>query len=317
MGRITPYPAGRGRFVPYETGAEGGRKVTENIEVAVLGTGIMGAAMARNLLKAGMEVRAWNRSREKAEPLAGDGAAVGGSPAEAADGADFLITMLSDAGAIEEVVGEGVLSALAEGGIWLQTSTVGVEGNERLARISDEAGVTYVDAPVLGTKEPAEQGQLVVLASGPEEARERCAPVFEAVGSKTVWLGEAGAGSRLKLVVNNWIVGLLGTLAETIALARATGVDPAKFLEVIEGGPLGLPYAQTKGRMMIEEDFPTSFSARLARKDVGLVRDAAEANGLKLALAEAVAARFDEAIDAGHGEEDMAAIYRATRPGRG
>ena len=287
--------------------------------IAVLGTGIMGAAMARNLLSAGMEVRAWNRSREKAEPLADDGATVADRPAEAAEGAGFVLTMLADADAVTEAArGEdGALSALPEDGVWLQTSTVGLEGQEKLAGIADEHGVYYVDAPVLGTKEPAEQGQLIVLASGPEEVRERCEPVFDTVGSKTLWLGAAGAGSRLKLVTNNWIVGLLGALAETISFAEALGVDPNRFLEVIEGGPLGVPYAQMKGQMMIEEEFPTSFSANLAHKDANLVLQAAEANGLRLPLTEAAAERFDEAIYAGHGEEDMAAIYRATRPDRG
>lgn len=288
--------------------------MADNATVAVLGTGIMGSGMARNLLSAGMEVRAWNRSREKAEPLADDGATVVDSAAEAADGADFVLTMLSDAEAVAEVVNDGVLSGLADGGGWIQTSTVGVEGNGRLAEIAEKHGVPYVDAPVLGTRQPAEQGQLIVLASGPDEARKKCGPIFDAIGSKTLWIGEAGAGSRLKLVVNNWILGLLATLAETISLARATGVDPNDFLETIEGGPLGLPYAQMKGRMMIEEDFPTSFSAKLARKDVGLVLEAAGAEGLHLALAEAVAARFDEAINAGHGEEDMSAIFEAVKP---
>ena len=285
-----------------------------NTSVAVLGTGIMGAAMARNLLKAGMEVRAWNRSREKAEPLAEDGATVADSPAEAAEGADFLLTMLADADTIADVVDGGVLSALSGDGVWLQMSTVGIEGTERLEGLARESGVAYVDAPVLGTKGPAEGGQLVVLASGAEEVRERCERVLDPMASKVLWLGPAGAGSRLKLVVNNWIVGLLGVLAETISLAEATGVDPKRFLEVIEGGPLGLPYAQMKGKMMIEEDFPTSFSLKLARKDAGLVLDAARAHGLEMAVAEAVAARFDEAIGSGHGEQDMAAVYEATKP---
>ena len=288
--------------------------MAENTTVALLGTGIMGAAMARNLLGAGIKVRAWNRSTEKAEPLADDGAAVVEDPTEAAQGADLLLTMLADADAIDEVVRDGVLPALAEGAVWLQMSTVGEKGNATLAHLALENGVAYVDAPVLGTKAPAEQGQLVVLASGPEDVRERCEPVFGAVGGKTVWLGEAGEGSRLKLVVNNWIVGLLGVLAETVAFARATNVDPQKFLETIEGGPLGLPYAQMKGAMMIEEDFPTSFSAKLARKDATLVLEAAEARGLDLAVASAVAARFDEAIEAGHGEDDMAAVYEAAKP---
>jgi 3-hydroxyisobutyrate dehydrogenase len=280
----------------------------------VLGTGIMGAAMARNLLKAGMEVRAWNRSREKAKPLAEDGATVADSPAEAAEGADFLLTMLADADTIADVVDDGVLSALSDGGVWLQMSTVGIEGTERLEGLAREGGVALVDAPVLGTKAPAEGGQLIVLASGPEEVRERSEAVFEPMASKVVWLGEAGAGSRLKLVVNNWIVGLLGVLAETISLAEATGVDPERFLETIEGGPLGLPYAQMKGNMMIEERFPTSFSLKLARKDAALVLDAARANGLEMSVAEAVAVRFDDAISSGHGDEDMAAVYEATKP---
>ncbi|MDQ4126779.1 MAG: NAD(P)-dependent oxidoreductase [Actinomycetota bacterium] len=287
--------------------------MAEDKTVAVLGTGIMGAAMARNLLKAEISVRAWNRSREKAEPLARDGAEIVEDPAKAAENADFLLTMLPDASIVEEVVGGGVLPALSENGVWLQMSTVGEEGNERLSRVAAEEGVAYVDAPVLGTKGPAEEGQLIVLASGPEGIRDRCEPVFGAVGGKTVWLGEAGEGSRLKLVLNNWIVGLLGVLAETVAFARATGVDPAKFLETIQGGPLGLPYAQIKGKMMIEEDFPTSFSTRLARKDAALVLDSAEARDLRLQIAEAVAARFDAAIGAGYGEEDMAAVHEAVK----
>ena len=287
--------------------------MADGTKVAVLGTGIMGAAMARNLLSEGMEVRVWNRSREKAEPLKEDGAEVTGSQTVAARGADFLLTMLADAEAIEEAVAGDVLPALAEGGVWLQMSTVGGDGSGRLAEMANEHGVPYVDAPVLGTRQPAEQGQLVVLASGPEDVRERSEIIFDAVGSKTIWLGEAGAGSRLKLVTNNWIVGLLGVLAETVAFARSIGVDPSMFLETIEGGPLGLPYAQLKGNMMIEEDFPTSFSARLARKDAGLVLGTAEAHDLRMPVAEAVAARFDEAIKAGHGEEDMAAVYRAAK----
>lgn len=275
--------------------------------IAVLGTGIMGAPMARNLLSAGFDVRVWNRTTEKARPLADDGATVAESPEEAASGADVLLTMLADADAVAEPA-ESALGSLSDGATWVQTSTVGVEGNDRLADLAANRSVTYVDAPVLGTKQPAEQGQLVVLASGPQSAEQRCAPVFDAIGSKYVWLGEAGAGSRLKLVVNNWIAGLLGLLGETISLARATGVEPQRFLETIEGGPLDLPYAQMKGKMMLDGDYPTSFSARLARKDVGLVLDAARSGGLDPAIAEAVARYFENAIATGHGEEDMAAI---------
>lgn len=276
-------------------------------EIAVLGTGIMGAPMARNLLSAGFGVRVWNRTTDKARPLANDGAIVAESPEEAASGADILLTMLADADAAAEPA-ERALGSLSGEEIWVQSSTVGIEGNDRLAGLAADRGIAYVDAPVLGTRQPAEQGQLVVLASGPRDAESRCAPVFDAIGSKYVWLGEAGAGSRLKLVVNNWIAGLLGLLGETVSLARATGVDPKSFLQTIEGGPLDLPYAQMKGNMMLDGEYPTSFSARLARKDVGLVLDAARSGGLDPAIAEAVARYFENAIAAGYGEEDMAAI---------
>ncbi|BBL80973.1 3-hydroxyisobutyrate dehydrogenase [Rubrobacter xylanophilus] len=283
----------------------GGRIVT------VLGTGIMGSAMARNLLEAGMEVRVWNRTREKAEPLAAEGARVADSPRGAARGADILITMLADADAVERAVGEGVLETLAPGAVWLQTSTVGIEGTRRLQRIALEQGVAYVDAPVLGTREPAEAGELVVLASGPEEVRPDCEPVFEAIGKKTLWVGPVGAGTRLKLVVNGWITGLLGVLGETFALAERLGVDPSSFFEAVEGGPLDLPYARVKGKMMAEREYPTSFSVRLARKDVALILEAA--GSLRLPVCEAVAYHLDRAAGAGHAEEDMAALYEGVR----
>lgn len=279
--------------------------------VAVLGTGIMGSAMARNLLRSGMEVRVWNRTRQKAEPLAADGAGVAESPREAAQGAGILITMLADTAAVERAVGEGALEALAPGAVWLQMSTVGVEGTRRLQRMALERGVAYVDAPVLGTREPAEAGELVVLASGPEEVRPECEPVFEAIGRRTLWVGPVGAGTRLKLVVNAWITGLLGVLGETFALAERLGVDPSLFFEAVEGGPLDLPYARTKGKMMAEGEYPTSFSVKLARKDVGLVLEAA--GDLRLPVCEAVAYHLDRAAEAGHAEDDMAALYEGVK----
>ncbi len=168
--------------------------------LAVLGSGIMGAPMARNLAGAGWKVRAWNRTREKAEPLAEHGVTVCDTPAEAVSGAGIALTMLSDAGAVQEAA-RGMLDALEDGAVWIQTSRVGLQWTDRLAALAAERAVPFVDAPVLGTKQPAEQGKLIVLASGPSEERARCGPVFDAIGSKTLWLGEAGAGSRLKIVV--------------------------------------------------------------------------------------------------------------------
>ncbi|GHF38749.1 3-hydroxyisobutyrate dehydrogenase [Amycolatopsis bartoniae] len=277
--------------------------------VAVLGTGIMGGPMAANLAAAGLTVRAWNRSREKAELLAGRGVEVVDEPREAVADADFVLTMLSDGPAVHEVAER----ALTGSPVWIQASTVGVEWTGKLAALAEKAGVAFVDAPVLGTKQPAEQGKLVVLASGPEEQRERCAPVFDAIGARTLWLGPAGNGSRLKLVANAWVLALTNATAESVALAQQLGLDPKLFLDAISGGALDSPYAHAKGGAMISGEFPLSFSAEHAAKDARLVLDAA--GPLDLGSVRAALAHLEAAIEAGHGEQDMAVLHRGTRQG--
>jgi 3-hydroxyisobutyrate dehydrogenase len=279
------------------------------MRVAVLGTGIMGAPMARNLAAAGHEVTAWNRTAEKAEGIEGVSAA--GSVAEAVREVDAVITMLSDGDAVEAVAAEA-LEAM-DGAVLVQTSTIGPEATARLAERAAQAGVPFVDAPVLGTKGPAEEGKLIVLASGPEEVRERVQPLFDAIGAKTLWLGEAGAGSRLKLVINTWLLALTEGLAEAIALAEALDVDPQTFLDAIDGGPVGAPYANLKGKLMIERDFPPSFPLELALKDARLALAAAEEQGLRLGALAAVAEQMERAVEAGHGKADMAATIHASR----
>jgi 3-hydroxyisobutyrate dehydrogenase len=281
--------------------------------VAVLGAGIMGAPMARNLLGAGFQVRVWNRSAAKAQALAGDGAGAADTPAAAVHEAGLVLTVLADGEAVQEVMRDAA-PAMPEGSVWLQMSTVGEKATEALARLAAEHGIAFVDAPVVGTKQPAEEGKLVILASGPGDALDRAQPVFDAVGSKTLRLGEAGAGSRMKLVTNSWIVGLVEALAETISLAESVGVEPAKFLEVIDGGPLSPVYAQVKGKMMVERDFPTSFPLKHSLKDARLVLDAAEGTGVELPVIEAVARQMERAAKAGHADEDMAATIYASAP---
>src|SRR4051794_7057803 len=276
--------------------------------VAILGTGTMGAPMARNLARAGLEVHAWNRSREKAEPLSDDGVTVHDEAAEAVAGADLVITMLTNGDAVRSVAGdEGALEAMRDEATWIQMSTIGVRAADELAQLAADRGVAYVDAPVSGTKEPAEQGKLVILASGPDDARQRCAPVFDAVGQKTLWLGEAGTGSRMKMVVNTWLLAVVEGLAETIALAEGLELDPGDFLGVIDGGPLFAPYAKLKGTAMIERSFAPSFALKHAAKDARLAAEAAGDAGLRLPLPGTVAAQMGRAIDAGHGDEDMSA----------
>jgi 3-hydroxyisobutyrate dehydrogenase len=278
--------------------------------IAVLGTGVMGAPMARNLARAGHDVRAWNRSPEKAAALRDDGIEALDDPAAAAEGSEFVLTMVADADAVLAVAREAQLAA---GQIWWQASTIGLDGTERCAALADETGAILVDAPVLGTKKPAEDGTLVILASGPDDALEACAPLFDAVGSRTMRVGAAGAGTRLKLVVNSWVLAVTEGTAETFALAEALGVDPARWLEAVEGGGLDLPYARMKAALMTAGDFPASFALAMAAKDARLVAEAAERHGADLPVARAVAERFAAGTAAGHGDEDMAAAYRLAR----
>lgn len=281
--------------------------------VTVLGTGTMGAGMARNLLGAGLDVTVWNRSPDRARPLADAGARIATDAAEAVAGADVVVTMLFDLDAVTEVM-EWALPAVAAGAVWAQTSTVGVPGTERLAELAAAHDVAFVDAPVLGTRGPAEQGSLVVVAGGPEAAREAVAPVFEAVGSRTVWVGEhPGDGQRLKLVVNSYVGMVMAGVGQAMALAEGLGLDPRLFLDAVGGGPLDSPYVQLKGAAILADEFAPAFSVSGARKDLELVAAAMRDAGLPGDLAEALATPFRTVQAAGRGDDDMAAVVDAFR----
>jgi 3-hydroxyisobutyrate dehydrogenase len=283
-------------------------------DIAFLGTGTMGLPMASNLLRAGFTVHAWNRTPDRARPLADDGAELFDDPRAAADGCPLMITMLSDADSVLQVA-QAALSASEPPDVWIQMSTIGVEGAERCAELADDREVTYVDAPVLGTRTPAEQGKLVILASGPESARPAVDPVFEAVGARTQWLGEAGAATAAKVAINSWVVGVVGVLAETITLFEALGLDPQVFFDAVEGGPLDLGYARLKGPAMMKRAFDdVSFRLALARKDADLVLAAAADVGLELPVMEGVVTRLRAAEADGHGDEDMGATYWVSAP---
>jgi 3-hydroxyisobutyrate dehydrogenase len=285
-----------------------------NEAVAVLGAGgTMGFGMARNIARAGIPVRAWNRSRGKAEPLAEDGATVCDSVAEAVQGAGVVLTMLSDADAVLETA-EQALEHAGEEAVWLQMSTIGEGGTERCIELASQRGLDFVDAPVLGTKGPAAEGKLVVLASGPERIRERVQPIFDAVGQKTIWVGEAGAGTRLKVVVNSWVLTVTEAAAEMIALAQALDVDPSMIFEAIEGGTLDSPYLKMKAKAILEHNFEPMFSLKLAAKDAGLIEESAERHGVRVPLYSVIRQQMQRATEEGHGDEDMSATYFASAP---
>jgi len=277
--------------------------------VAMLGAGTMGGPMARNLLHAGFGVRVWNRAMAKAAALAADGACPASDPAEAARGAEVLITMLTDGATVEGVMTgpEGALSTLRSDAIWIQMSTVGVEWTHRLADLADRHGVAFVDAPVSGSSEPADRGELEILAAGAPEVRPRVQPIFDVLGRRTVWLDCVGDGSRLKLALNNWLVVLVEAMSETLTFSEALGLDPRVFPETIAGGPLASVYAMRKGAAMLDQDFVPGFPLRHAVKDAELATSAARRRGAELTLTDALLPRWREAVVGGHGDEDVAA----------
>ncbi|MET7418714.1 NAD(P)-dependent oxidoreductase [Dactylosporangium sp. NPDC005555] len=278
--------------------------------VAVLGTGIMGAAVARNWLRAGHPVRVWNRTAETAEALAPDGAAVCDTPAACAEGADVVVTVLFDAASVASVM---TAAAPPPGTLWLQLSTVGVPGADDLGVLASKLGLVYVDAPMLGTRQPAEQGKLNVLASGPADVRERVEELCGPIAAKVTWLGEAGAGSRIKLVVNSWVLTSVAGMAQSVALADGLGLDPALFLQLVSGGALDMPYLHAKAPSMMDRSYPVAFPVSGALKDAGLVGDLAASVGVDRSIVDAAAALLASAADRGFAGDDMAAMYEAVR----
>lgn len=276
--------------------------------VAVLGTGIMGSAMVRRLIVANLRTTVWDRSPSATSPLLEVGAQVARSPDMAVHGAAIVITMLPTAEVVNEVIFDGkVAEAFSQGAVWAQMGTIGLGATMELAsRLRDlRPDVLLVDAPVSGSKGPAEAGQLLILASGPAEAQAILQPAFSAIGRKTVWLGEAGQGSRMKLVVNAYMSALIEGVAEALELADRLGVDSSKLAEAIEGGPLDAPIADAKLHKMERGDFAPEFPLEWALKDVDLAL--AAAGDARLPMLTALSHQWRTAVDAGHGREDVSA----------
>ncbi|MFD9391362.1 NAD(P)-dependent oxidoreductase [Streptomyces sp. NPDC060000] len=289
--------------------------MTDELTVGVLGTGIMGAAMARNLVRAGHTVRAWNRTRAKAEPLTADGAHVVDTPAEAVEGADVVLTMLYDGPATLEAMRRAA-PALRAGAVWVQSTTAGIGAVGDLAAFARAHDLVFFDAPVLGTRQPAEAGGLTVLAAGPSEHRDAVAPVFDAVGARTVWTGEdggEGSATRLKLVANSWVIAATAAAGEVLALSQSLDVDPEAFFALIAGGPLDMGYLKAKTGLILEGRLsPAQFAVATAAKDARLIVEAGREHGVRLDVAVASAERLERAAAQGHGDEDMAAAYFAS-----
>jgi 3-hydroxyisobutyrate dehydrogenase len=278
--------------------------------VAVLGTGTMGAAFARSLLRSGFHVTVWNRSPEKTKPLVDAGARMAVDPADAVRDADVVLTMLFDVDAVLAVAGE-FLPAMREDAVWMQSSTIGSGGMRAVAAAASSSRIPIVDAPVLGTKDPAEHATVTVLASGDEGAVAALRPVFDAIGSRTIVVGDRlGAASDLKLVCNTWVASLTAGTAQSLALSRDFGLEPTLFLDAISGSASDSPYAHIKGATILEGERAPQFALDGLLKDLRLAQATAGATSVPVYL-DALERIYASASEAGHGNEDVAWVYDA------
>ncbi len=280
--------------------------------VAVLGIGSMGHGMATSALRAGIPTIVWNREPGRTRDLADLGAEVAETAADAAARAGIVITMVTDADAVLSMATEqGMLDALAPGSIWAQMSTIGVAGIERVIQLveAQRTDVTLLDAPVSGSKEPAEQGQLTIFASGPDDARSRVAPLFDALGQRTIWVGPLGAGSRMKLVNNTLLAFTAEGVGASIALAHRLGVETETVIDALDGGPLVSPWESAKLQRIAKGDYSPQFSLALALKDVHLALESVDAGRFE-SLA-SLAREWERAVDQGLGDQDLTVVTRA------
>jgi 3-hydroxyisobutyrate dehydrogenase len=280
--------------------------------VAVLGIGSMGHGMATSALRAGIPTVVWNRQRGATNDLAELGADVAPAAADAAAQAGIVVTMVTNADAVVSIAtDQGMLGALRPGAIWAQMSTIGVGGTERVATLveRERSDVTLVDAPVSGSKEPAEKGDLTIFASGPDDARSRVTPLFDALGQRTVWVGPLGAGSRLKLVNNTLLAFTAEGLASLLALARRLGLDTGAVIDALDGGPLISPWESAKLQRIANEDYSPQFALALALKDVHLALEEVDPNRFEAFAS--LAREWERAVERGLGDQDVTAITRA------
>jgi 3-hydroxyisobutyrate dehydrogenase len=279
----------------------------ETVRVGLLGVGLMGSAMAHRLLDQNISVIAWDRDAEHLRALEERGGVTAERASDVVSGADVVITMLSTAAVILRVV-EPLLKDWPQGTTWLQMSSVGEAEADQLTQLAEAHAVRLVDAPVSGSTHPAEEGQLTILASGPDSARAAVEPIFDALASRVLWVGEAGMGSRLKLAANHWMITMVAALAESMHLCRAMGLDQEQFIALLDGGPLGSAYAVQKLYEMLRHDYPVGFPLRLALKDLQLVQEVEQSSRAAMPLLDVVLERFASA-NQDLSDKDLAVIY--------
>lgn len=287
--------------------------------VAVLGTGNMGTAMARRLAEQGFEVVLYNRTRERAEALAGDiGARTASSPAEAAGAADVLVTMVADDDALRRLcTDDGILAGARPDGVTLQTSTVLPDTVREVGEAFAARGLAFLDAPVSGSTATAGAGELTFMVGGDEAHVDRARPVLDALGKRTIRIGRVGSAAAVKLAVNNIIFALDVAVSEALVLAEAAGVDREAAYDVFAGGAAGAPFVQYKrGAFVSPETTPPAFTLDLALKDLSLILALAERARVPMSQATTNMAALRAAADALGGERDFSEVATYLRSQR-
>lgn len=280
--------------------------------IGFIGLGTMGLPMAKNLMQAGYPLNVYNRTAEKAKPLAELGARVASSPADAAKDADVVFTMLTADAAVEQVIlgSNGVATGARHGTLVVDCSTVSPRTSQRIAAELAKLGIEMLDAPVTGSEPQAEQRQLTFMVGGKKEQFERCRPLFDAMGKAAFYMGPSGAGSYTKLANNAMAAINLVALAEAIVMAAKSGIDPNLFLQVVAGGGARSGMAEAKGPKVIARDFRPHFMTELMHKDLKLAKNLADELGLPTPALSVAKEMLQAAIAEGFGKEDLCAVVK-------
>lgn len=286
------------------------------MKIGFVGLGIMGSAMAANLIKAGFDVTVWNRSAEKCAALAEMGAGVAASPRMVAECSDVVIGMMADPHAVLSVRdgADGIVAGLKPGTGYLDMSTVDAETSIESARLAHERGALFLEAPVAGSRKPAEDATLTIMAAGDRPLYDTALPALEAMGKKILFLGDVGNAARMKLANNLVMSGMLTALCEGMALASGSGLDTAQFLEVLDSGAVSNPMFRLKGpQISANREFPAAFPLKHMQKDLRLALRLAEEIGQPLFATATVNELYKKALAEGLGESDFAAVSRVIR----
>ena len=283
--------------------------------IGFLGLGIMGKAMASNLVKAGFDVTVWNRNPEKCDELVSQGAHLGTSPKDVTKRCDITFAMVSDPDAALELCQgpNGVLAGIGSGRGYVDMSTVDDTTSKTISNLITQAGGRFLEAPVSGTKKPAEDGTLIILAAGDASLYEDTKPAFDVMGKMSPYLGDVGQGANMKLVVNMMMGGMLSIFSEGMSLGQKAGLNGDQILDIIDAGAIANPMFKGKGAMLLKGDYSTSFPLKHMQKDIRLAVALGDQLDQPLPTAAIANETFKQAIKAGFADEDIIAVYKVIK----